>query len=1062
MFKATTESQIERVALEIFEELGYQVLYGPDISPDGDFPARQDYKEVVLQDRLFGALKKLNPHMPFSALETAMRKVIRNDFPELLENNRAFHKYLTDGVDVEYRRDNGQSTWGKVWLFDFKNPENNEFLAVNQFTVIGQKERRPDIVLFVNGIPLVVIELKNIADEEATIWKAYEQLQTYKNQIPQLFRFNEILVISDGLEARAGTISSKKDRFMPWKTIDGTTVIEPGVFFRKYEYDSKESRFSLNEPSDTLVNQLEEKTMEHPFTRGYISQMEVLIRGMLNKHVLLDLVRHFIIFEDGDSGTVKKLAAYHQYYAVNKAVQTTLLATSPEGDKRCGVVWHTQGSGKSISMVFYAGKLVLEMDNPTIVVITDRNDLDDQLFKTFSASRDLLRQTPVQAESREDLKEKLRVASGGIVFTTIQKFMPENKGEKYPLLSHRSNIIVIADEAHRSQYDFIDGFARHMRDALPNASFIGFTGTPISLQDRDTRNVFGDYIDIYDIEQAVRDGTTVKIYYESRIAKLDLNESELPRVDSEFEEVTEDHEEYEREKLKSKWAALEAIAGTEKRLRLIASDLVKHFESRLEAIDGKGMIICMSRRICVDLYNQIIKLRPQWRSDDDSKGVIKVVMSGSASDPQEWQPHIRNKKQREALAKRFKNPDDPLKLVIVRDMWLTGFDVPCLHTMYIDKPMRGHTLMQAIARVNRVFRDKPGGLIVDYIGIAESLRSALADYSASGGRGNIKVDQREAVAVMLEKFDVLQSMLHGIDYTEYFKLNDRDKLGFIKYVVDHILGLENGKERFIKYVTELSKAFALAVPQEEALAIKDHVAFFQAVKGAMVKLQSSPGKRKIDYDSAIKQIVSKAVVTEGVTDLFAFLGLKKPDISILSDEFLAQMREMPHKNLAVEMLNKLLNDEIKSISRKNLVQSRTFSEMLKRSVIKYKNRQIETAKVIEELIELAKEIQAAQSRGEKLGLTEEELAFYDALANNESAVKKLGDERLKAIALKLVDTMRKSVTIDWTLRENVKAKLRVQVKRILRKFGYPPDMQDAAVQLVLAQAEQICRDWTGY
>ena len=1062
MFKATTESQIERVALEILEELGYEILYGPDISPDGDFPTRQDYKEVVLQDRLLGTLKKLNPHMPFSALETAIRKVVRNDFPELIENNRSFHKYLTDGVDVEYRRDDGQSTWGKVWLFDFKNPENNEFLAVNQFTVIGQKERRPDIVLFVNGIPLVVIELKNIADEEATIWKAYDQLQTYMKQIPQLFRFNEVLVISDGFQARAGTVSSKKDRFMPWKTIDGKTIIEQGINFSKYEYIPEDSRFSLNETSEiTVENQAEEKR-ENSENTHYISQMEVLIRGMLNKKVLLDLVRHFITFEDGDDGTIKKLAAYHQYYAVNRAVRATLLATSPEGDKRCGVVWHTQGSGKSLSMVFYTGKLVLEMDNPTIVLITDRNDLDDQLFKTFSSSRDILRQTPVQAESREDLKEKLRVASGGIVFTTIQKFMPDEKGDKYPLLSERRNIVVIADEAHRSQYDFIDGFARHMRDALPNASFIGFTGTPISLQDRDTRNVFGDYIDVYDIEQAVKDGTTVKIYYESRIAKLDLDEYELPHVDSEFEEVTEDREEYEKEKLKSKWAALEAIAGTEKRLRLIASDLVKHFESRLEVIDGKGMIVCMSRRICVDLYNQIIKLRPQWHSDDDSKGVIKVVMSGSASDPLEWQPHIRNKAQREVLAKRFKDPEDSLKLVIVRDMWLTGFDVPCLHTMYIDKPMRGHTLMQAIARVNRVFRDKPGGLIVDYIGIAESLRSALADYSASGGRGSIKVDQGEAVALMLEKFEIIQSMLYGIKYTEFFELSEREKLGFIQHIVDHILGLENGRNRFIKHVTELSKAFALAVPREEALKIKDHVAFFQAVKSAMVKLQRGPGERKIDYDSAIKQIVSKAVVTEGVTDLFAFLGLKKPDISILSDEFLAKIRQMPHKNLAVEMLNKLLNDEIKTIARKNLIQSKAFSEMLKRSIIKYKNRQIETAKVIEELIELAKEIQAANKRGEKLGLSEDELAFYDALANNESAVRELGDEQLKVIALKLVDTMRKSVTIDWTLRENVKAKLRVRVKRILKKFGYPPDMRDEAVQLVLAQAEQICRDWTGY
>ncbi len=1063
--KAMTESEIEVIALDILTEIGYERIYGPDISPDGHFPERSTYRDVVLIERLRRALARVNPHKPLDSIDKAVRKIVAQESPDIVENNKSFHKYLTEGVDIEYRREDGKTAWGKVWLFDFEDPLNNEFLAVNQYTVMGLKERRPDIVLFVNGLPIVVIELKNLADENASIWSAFNQLETYKSQIPYLFRFNEALIVSDGIEARAGTLTSDRERFMPWKTIDGKEVIELSPELQKIEELHRYSLdngpvFSLNEET-AVVEELELKpwlSKDIPVQKR--PQMEVLLKGMLNKRVLLDLIRHFIVFETSDHRSLKKMAAYHQYHAVNKAVESTLKATSPIGDRRCGVIWHTQGSGKSLSMVFYTGKLVLQMDNPTMVVITDRNDLDDQLFNTFSGAVDLLRQTPVQAESREDLKEKLKVASGGIVFTTVQKFLPDTGQESYPLLSDRSNIVVIADEAHRSQYDFIDGFARHMRDALPNASFIGFTGTPISLSDRDTRNVFGDYIDVYDIEQSVKDGATVKIYYESRIAKLDLNENEMPHIDRDIDEVTEGKEQSEKERLKSKWAALEAVAGTEKRLGRIAVDLVDHFEKRQEVNIGKGMIVCMSRRICVDLYNEIIKLRPHWHSEDDKKGAIKIVMSGSASDDPGWQQHIRTRKQREEIAKRFKDPEDLLQLVIVRDMWLTGFDVPCLHTMYIDKPMHGHTLMQAIARVNRVFRDKPGGLVVDYIGIAEDLREALADYTGSGGKGKIKVDQSEAVAVMLEKFDVLTAMFHGFEYKRFFSIDKSEKLAFVMWTADHILGLENGKERFVKYVTELSKAFALAVPAQEAMAITDDVAFFQMVKASILKKSPENGTKPIDYNAAIKQIVSKAIVSEGVVDLFQSIGVEKPEISILSEKFLAQLREIPQKNLAVEMLKKLLNDEIKSFSRTNLIQSRAFSEMLRKSIIKYKNRQLETAKIIEELIELAKMMQQARKRGEELGLSDDELAFYDALSENKSAVDIMGDQQLKVIAVKLVDTMRKSISIDWTLRENVKARLRTQIKRILKKFGYPPDLQQQAVKTVLEQAEYICRDWT--
>jgi type I restriction enzyme R subunit len=878
------------------------------------------------------------------------------------------------------------------------------------------------VVLFINGLPLAVIELKNAADEDATIWTAFNQLQTYKQQIPSLFVYNAALVVSDGLEARVGTLTANREWFMPWRTIEGEELA----------------------PSRML-------------------QLEVLIKGLFEKHRFLRMLRHFIVFEEEQSGgeVLKKMAGYHQFHAVERAVETTVAASRPEGDRRSGVVWHTQGSGKSLTMAFYAGSVVLHpaMENPTLVVLTDRNDLDDQLFGTFSRCHELLRQKPVQATDRADLRSLLQVASGGVVFTTIQKFMPEEKGDKYPCLSERRNIVVIADEAHRSQYDFIDGYARHMRDALPHASFIGFTGTPIELTDKNTRAVFGDYISIYDIQRAVQDKATVPIYYESRLAKLELKAEERPKLDVEFEEVTEGEEPTRKEKLKSKWAALEALVGTEKRLELIARDLVDHFEQRLEAMDGKAMVVCMSRRICVELYKQIAKLRPKWHNEDDAKGEIKVVMTGSADDPLDWQPHIRNKPRREALAKRFKNPKDPFKIVIVRDMWLTGFDAPCMHTMYVDKPMRGHGLMQAIARVNRVFRDKPGGLVVDYLGLADQLKKALANYTESGGKGETAIDQEEAVAVMLEKYEICCDLFHAFDWSLWTRGQPVQRLGLLPLAQEHILAQEDGKARLLKAVTELSQAFALSVPHEKAIAIRDDVGFFQAVRAALAKSSTGQQKTAEELDHAVRQLVSKAVSSDQVVDIFAAAGLKKPDISILSDEFLAEVRSLPHRNLALELLRKLLSDEIKTRSKKNLVQSRSFAEMLEKSVRAYQNRAIETAQVIEELIQLAKGIRDADRRGEELGLSEEETAFYDALETNDSAVAVLGDDTLRIIAHELVETVRRNVSIDWTVKETVRAKLRVMVKRILRKYGYPPDKQEKATETVMQQAELLCADW---
>ncbi len=1043
---AFAESVVEEAALVWLGEVGYAVLHGPNIAIGEPAAERTDpgYHDVVLEHRLRQALVQLNPTLPPEALEDAFRRVLRADAPSLIERNRGEHRMLVDGVTVEYRRADGSIAGAQARVIDFDTPENNDWLAVNQFTVAeGQHTRRPDVVLFVNGLPLAVIELKNPADENATIWSAFAQLETYQAQIPALFTYNTALVVSDGVQARIGALGAGREWFKPWRTIGGRV--------------------------DAAAN---------------LPELQVVLEGVFEQRRFLDLLRYFIVFEDLGGGVLaKKIAGYHQFHAVNVALEETLRAaqaaalgrvaegpgryeagTKPggdPGDRRVGVVWHTQGSGKSLTMAFYAGRVILEpaMANPTIVVLTDRNDLDDQLFGTFARCRDLLRQAPVQAADRADLREKLRVGSGGVVFTTIQKFFPDEKGDRYPILSDRRNIVVIADEAHRSQYDFVDGFARHMRDALPHASFIGFTGTPIEKTDASTRAVFGDYISVYDIQRAVVDGATVPIYYENRLAKLELRESERPKIDPDFEEVTEGEEVERKEKLKSKWAQLEAVVGSENRLRLIARDIVDHFENRLAAMDGKAMVVCMSRRIAVELYREIVTLRPAGHGDGDDGGSIKVVMTGSASDPLAMQPHIRNKPRREALAGRFRDPADPFRMVIVRDMWLTGFDAPSLHTMYVDKPMRGHGLMQTIARVNRVFRDKPGGLVVDYLGLAEELKAALATYTESGGTGRTAIDQAEAVALMLGKYEVCLGLFHRFDWSRWVSGTAGERLSVLPAAQEHILAQEDGKARLLRSVTELSQAFALTVPHEAALEIRDDVGFFQAVRAVLAK--SSPGERRTDeeLDHAIRQIVARAVVSDEVIDIFAAAGLKKPDISILSDEFLAEVRAMPQRNLAVELLRKLLAGEIKSRSRRNVVQARSFADLLEQSLRRYQNRAIETAQVIEELIALAAEMRAANARGVELGLTEDELAFYDALETNDSAVKVLGEPELLAIARELTASVRANVTIDWTIRDNVRAQLRVLVKRILRKHGYPPDKQEKATQTVLEQAEVLSEHW---
>ena len=1047
------ETVVEDAALSWFEELGYAVGHGPHLAPGEAAAERQSFGEVVLVGRLREAIRRLNPAIPEEAREEALRKVLRVGTPALVQTNRAFHRMLRDGVPVEYPRPDGSIAGDHVRLVEFGDVRANDFFAVNQFTVIeGQHNRRPDIVVFVNGLPLGLIELKNAADEDATIWSAYAQLQTYKAEIPTLLHYNAALVVSDGLQARMGSVTANQEWFKVWRTIDGQRDAAPSSL-----------------------------------------ELETLIRGVFERQRFLDLLHHFIVFEeDPDSGALHKIiAGYHQFHAVNVAVEETIRASGMHGtgelavergtywagrmhdgkpgDRRAGVVWHTQGSGKSFTMLFFAARVIREpaMQNPTLVLLTDRNDLDDQLFGQFQRCADILGQTPVQAATRDKLRELLAVASGGVVFTTIQKFLPE-KGEKMPCLSERRNIIVIADEAHRSQYDLIDGLARHMRDALPNASFIGFTGTPIEKTDANTRAVFGDYISIYDIQRAVADKATVPIYYESRIAKLGLNAAELPKIDAEFDEITEGEEQTKKEQLKTKWAALEAMVGDPKRIALIAADLVQHFEKRWEAMDGKAMIVCMSRRICVDLYHALIKLRPDWASakDDDTEAekgkacVVKVIMTGSADDGPDWQPHIRNKDKRRKLANRFKDSKDPFRIVIVRDMWLTGFDAPCLHTMYADKPMQGHGLMQAIARVNRVFRDKPGGLVVDYLGLADQLKKALITYTESGGQGNPTFDTAQAIAVMLEKHGIACDMMHGFNWDKWTRGTPTERLQLIPAGQEHILEQEDGKKRWVQVVTELSRAFALCAASDEATEIRDDMSFFQALQAALNKQSSSNRKTPEQIDAAIRQLVSKAITTEGqVIDVFTAAGLSKPDISILSDQFLAEVRGLKHKNVAAELLEKLLKDELKVRSKRNVVQSQVFSEKLKKTLNAYHNRAISTMQVIEELIKLAKELDAATKRGEDLGLTEDEIAFYDALAANDSAVRAMGDDKLKLIAAELITQVKKSVTIDWALRESARAKIKLMVKRILKKHGYPPDLQEEAVKTVLAQAELLCAEW---
>ena len=1041
---ALSEADIEQAALDWLSDLGWRIAHGPDIGPGTDCEQRADYSDVVLAQQLRDGLVQLNPSVSSEALDAAFRKVTRPEGSTLEMRNRAFHRMLTEGVTVEHRATSGTTRGAQVNAIDFGDPDANDWLAVNQFTVTERdRTRRPDIVLFVNVLPLGVIELKNPADEDADVWAAWRQLQTYKAELSTLFSMNELLIVSDGLEARLGTLTAGREWFKPWRTIAG------------------EELAAANLPG-----------------------LQVLLEGVCAPARMLPLIRDFVVFEDDGSGLlIKKMAGYHQFHAVRIAVGETLRAARLQntaavngdaaldgpshrsggkpGDRRIGVVWHTQGAGKSLTMAFYAGAVIREppMENPTIVVLTDRNDLDDQLFGTFSLCQDLLRQPPVQAENRADLRRKLSVESGGVVFTTIQKFYPEEKGDTHPSLSERRNIVVIADEAHRSQYDFIDGFARHMRDALPNASFLGFTGTPVELRDANTRAVFGDYISIYDIQRSVEDGATVPIYYESRLAQLRLDEHEHPQLDEEFEEATEGEEIERKERLKTRWAQLEAIVGAEQRIRQVAEDIAAHFSQRLEVLEGKAMVVCMSRRICVDLYRELVRLRPEWEHADDDKGEIKVVMTGSASDPLDWQPHIRNKGRREALARRFRDVDDPLRIVIVRDMWLTGFDAPSLHTMYVDKPMRGHGLMQAIARVNRVFRDKPGGLVVDYLGLAHELKRALATYTGEGGTGRTALDQAEAVAVMQEKYEICCGLLHGFDWSKWTTGSAGERLGLLPAAQEHLLAQEDGKERFLGLVRELEQAFALAVPHEDALAIRDDVAFFQAVRSALLKRTVGEARSDEELDHAVRQIIARVVAPEGVMDIFAAAGLDKPDISILSDEFLAEVRGMPYRNLAVELLQKLLKGELSVRRRTNVVQARSFSEMLERSLRRYQNRAIEAAQVIEELIELAREMREAAARGEELGLSDDELAFYDALGANDSAVSVLGDETLRDIARELVETVRTNVTIDWTLRESVRARLRVLVRRTLNRHGYPPDRQEQATLTVIEQAEVLTADW---
>lgn len=1065
-----TENHIELLTIERLEALGYAYLNGPEIAPDGDSPERDSFEQVLLLHRLEQAIHRINPSIPSNARQDALKEIQRIASPEMLSNNETFHRLMTEGIPVSKNID-GDDRGDRVWLIDFNAPDQNEFVVCNQFTVVdGRTNKRPDVILFINGIPLVVMELKNAADENATVLSAFKQIETYKSAIPGLFTFNAFNIISDGLEAKAGSLSAGFSRYMAWKTSDGRAEAS-----------------------------------------HLTSQLETMIRGMLNKETLIDLIRHFIVFEKTKKeapvtsiatiSTVKILAAYHQYYAVNRAVESTLRASGfthpiskgtletpeayhlpgvkqqPLGDRKGGVVWHTQGSGKSLSMVFYTGKIVLAMDNPTILVITDRNDLDDQLFDTFAASKQLLRQEPVQAEDRNQLKELLKVASGGVVFTTIQKFQPD-EGNVYEKLSDRTNIVVIADEAHRTQYGFrakvidvkdenevvtgkklVYGFAKYMRDALPNATYLGFTGTPIENIDVNTPAVFGNYVDIYDIAQAVEDGATVRIYYESRLAKVNLSE-EGKKLVADLDETLDQEDLTDTQKAKAKWTQLEALVGSENRIKKIAQDIVTHFEQRQTVFEGKGMIVTMSRRIAADLYEAIIALKPEWHSEELKKGGIKVVMTSSSSDGPRISKHYTTKQERRILADRMKDPADDLKLVIVRDMWLTGFDAPCLHTLYIDKPMKGHNLMQAIARVNRVYKDKPGGLIVDYLGIASDLKKALAFYSDAGGKGDPTLLQEQAVQLMLEKLEVVSQMFHGFEYESYFEADTSRKLSLILSAEEHVLSQEDGKKRYINEVSALSRAFALAVPHEQAMDIKEEVSFFQAIKARLSKFDTTgSGKTDEEIETIIRQVIDQALVSEQVIDVFDAAGIKKPDISILSEEFLTELKGMEHKNLGMEVLRKLLNDEIKSRTRTNLVKSKSLMEMLENSIRKYHNKILTAAEVMDELIRLSKDIVRMDAEAKEMHLSEYEYAFYTAVANNESARELMQQDTLRELAIVLTETIRQNATIDWTLKESVRAKLKVMVKRILRKYGYPPDMQMLATETVLKQAEMMAYEF---
>ncbi|MDA8429609.1 MAG: type I restriction endonuclease subunit R [Geobacteraceae bacterium] len=1043
-----SEDHLEQLCLDWFRAGGYDYVYGPDIAYDGNTPERSDYQQVVLTGRLISSLQKISPHIPFETLEEAAVAVSKPESPVLIHNNRAFHKLLLEGVQVEYTVGDEKKT-DHAQLIDFHNVENNQFLVVNQFTIQGTRQlRRPDIVVFINGLPIAVIELKNPADISTDVWSAYNQLQTYKEEIADLFVFNEALIVSDGFTARAGSLTANKERFLPWRTI-------------KNENDKPQLEYEL----------------------------EKVVKGFFDRELLLDYIRYFVLFEQDDSSVIKKIAGYHQFHAVREAVRVTLIASAPieteriaearatyglevqPGSRKAGVVWHTQGSGKSITMCCYAGKLLQqpEMNNPTIIVVTDRNDLDGQLYNTFCNAQELLRQTPQQADSREELREMLAARqSGGIIFTTVQKFSLLNGEEKHPPLSQRTNIVVISDEAHRSQYGlkakldpktgkYIYGFAKHMRDAIPNASFIGFTGTPISLEDKDTRAVFGDYVSIYDIQDAVVDGATVPIYYESRLTKLDINRAEIEELNQEVEEVIEDEEDVTlRERTKGKWAALEKLVGAGPRLKEVAEDLVRHFEERTSVIEGKGMIVCMSREICAQLYIELTTLRPEWHDPDPEKGAIKIVMTGSAADTALLRPHIYSKSTKKRLEKRFKDPKDELKLVIVRDMWLTGFDAPGCHTMYVDKPMRSHNLMQAIARVNRVFKDKPGGLVVDYIGIANELKKALKIYAASNGKGEPTLKAEAALTILLEKMGVLRGMFHGFNYSDYLTNAHR----ILILAANHLLGLKDGKKRFLDVMASITRTFSLCGTLDGAAPLRQEIAFFSAIRAAIVKHTTIDTKLLEEQkNSTMKQILDNAVIAEGVADIFKLAGLDKPNIALLSDEFLEDVRTMKSRNLAVELLEKLLRDEIRARTRSNVVLEKKFGDRLLETLQRYHARAIETAQVIEELIQMAKDFKAAMKRDDELGLNPDEVAFYDALANNESAVRELGDDILKKIAVEITEKLRGSTSVDWQVRESVRAKLRNLVRRTLRKWKYPPDKQDDAVDLVLKQAEVLCGKW---